>query len=158
MEQYMIIDEFPNYKISNFGNLMSGGKLMAVSVNKYGFSQANLYSKTKRMNVLIHRLVAKHFLGNPNEHDSVGHLDKDKLNNHVNNLYWYKNRTNTGKFKAIGKFRTTGPLARGTTSRRGNLFVCKYNLGGKQDRQTFRTEYEALEHLWSQRMLYHTSI
>lgn len=36
----------------------------------------------------VHRLVATHFVDNPNNYDVVNHLDSDTLNNDYDNLEW----------------------------------------------------------------------
>lgn len=43
-------------------------------------------NKPKRM--YVHRLVAEHYIPNPNGYDIVDHKDHNKLNNHVTNLIW----------------------------------------------------------------------
>ena len=42
----------------------------------------------KRKGELIHRLVALHFVDNPNNYTEVDHLDRDKENNNAENLRW----------------------------------------------------------------------
>ena len=49
---------------------------------------AYLYKDNKRHPVAVHRLVAKHFLPNPNNYDCVNHKDENPRNNCVSNLEW----------------------------------------------------------------------
>lgn len=51
----------------------------------------------------IHRLVAKAFIPNPNDHKIINHIDSDPSNNHYSNLEWctqshnIKHAYNTGR-------------------------------------------------------------
>ena len=63
--------------------------------------------KVKRC--LIHRLVAQAFIPNPNNYPIVNHIDKNPLNNCVDNLEWcsvyYNNNYGTRKERAINKLK-----------------------------------------------------
>lgn len=54
--------------------------------NGYMKVQLNLMSEKKQL--LVHRLVALHFIPNPYEHPFVNHIDGNKTNNHMENLEW----------------------------------------------------------------------
>lgn len=85
------IVNFENYLISDKGEIKSikTGKIMKPWLNETGYltiTLKNIYGKRKTFK--IHRLVAQAFISNPDNKITVHHIDKDKLNNKVNNLEW----------------------------------------------------------------------
>lgn len=61
-------------------------------ISNVGYERVGLY---KRVNgklsasyKSVHRLVAEHFIDNPNHYPCVNHLDCNRLNNKVDNLEW----------------------------------------------------------------------
>ena len=89
------IDCQNEYQISSFGRARSFkyGKVKLLKTQVYrasGYQYIGLYSKGKKAtaNVLVHILVAKAFLPNPNNKPQVNHRDGNKKNNHVSNLEW----------------------------------------------------------------------
>ncbi|HFI0682461.1 TPA: HNH endonuclease signature motif containing protein [Streptococcus suis] len=60
-----------------------------------GYLAVNLYRPGHRHKMhLVHRLVAIHFLQNTDKKKVVNHKDRNKKNNHVNNLEWVTNQEN----------------------------------------------------------------
>jgi len=53
--------------------------------------------KYKQKKVYIHRLVAEHFLENPNNLSDVHHIDNNPHNNDVSNLEWLSHADNCAK-------------------------------------------------------------
>lgn len=61
-----------------------------------GYPYVVLYDEhSVAKNVYVHRLVAEHYIPNPNDLETVDHTDGDKTNNHVSNLRWLSNGDNT---------------------------------------------------------------
>jgi hypothetical protein len=96
MEIWKDIDGYDGkYQISNTGRVRSftrwkNGKDLKAGINTHGYYIVNLV-KDGRKNIefkLVHRLVALHFIPNPNELPEVNHIDGNKLNNNIDNLEW----------------------------------------------------------------------
>lgn len=68
-------------KTKQIKKLYSGGTSVYLLVTIY-------VANGKRKSYLVHRLVAKYFIDNPENKTQVNHIDKNKLNNVVSNLEW----------------------------------------------------------------------
>jgi hypothetical protein len=95
MEEWRTIIDFPNYRVSNFGNIINieTGKDIKLSA-KGGYYNVSLTNENCRKTLKVHRLVAFAFIENPENKSDVNHKDKDKLNNHLSNLEWMTRREN----------------------------------------------------------------
>ena len=62
--------------------------------NGKGYKVVALSKEGKRKNHYIHRLVAEHFIPNPNNFSEINHIDYDKSNNKSDNLEWTDRRSN----------------------------------------------------------------
>lgn len=97
MEQYKQIADFPDYEISNTGNVRNTKthRILKTTIHKKrGYVKVGLRKDNKTITCEIHRLVAMAFLSNPNKYEYVDHLDRNKLNNNVTNLMWVSKQEN----------------------------------------------------------------
>lgn len=62
--------------------------------NGNGYKVVSLSKNGKRKNHYVHRLVAEHFIPNPNNFLEINHIDYDKSNNKSNNLEWTDRASN----------------------------------------------------------------
>lgn len=85
------------YEISNYGRIRNKiTNHIYKNTNQYGgYFSVILYDETHKKSVRIHRLVAEHYIPNPNNYPCVNHLDLNKQNNNVNNLEWCTYSHNT---------------------------------------------------------------
>ena len=88
------------YKVSSEGVVVgtprTGTKGGVVKWYKttHGYMEYHLCKNGKRHHMSTHRLVAKHFIPNPNNKPFVNHIDGNKLNNNVENLEWVTHEEN----------------------------------------------------------------
>lgn len=86
------------YQVSNLGNIKSVGgqigsairkpRVLKQSLTADGYPKVRLQRGKKDRTVTVHRLVAMHFVPNPNNEETVNHIDGDKANNVYSNLEW----------------------------------------------------------------------
>ena len=89
MEEYKEIKGYEGlYWISNLGNVKSKYRVKKPSIDKDGYYIVNLSKEGKSKSFYLHRLLAIHFIPNPNNYPQVNHIDEDKLNNNLDNLQW----------------------------------------------------------------------
>ena len=108
-EKWKDIKGYENiYQVSNLGRIRSLDRIY-VQPSRWGTSMLKKYKgkvlnptdngngyliislrddNRKRKSFYVHRLVAEHFLDNPNNLPEVNHKDEDKTNNFVENLEW----------------------------------------------------------------------
>lgn len=103
-ELWKTITKFPDYEISSNGRIkypIRKGKKPYLKRITYGgksgdgYNTFSLRNNKILYNTVIHRLVAKEFLSNPNNYKIVNHKDGNKQNNKLSNLEWCSRSYNT---------------------------------------------------------------
>jgi len=80
-----IVDGIKGYKISNYGRVKNHkGKITEGSNHASGYLWVSVAPKQ----YLLHRLIAKTFIPNPENKEQVNHIDGNKQNCKLDNLEW----------------------------------------------------------------------
>lgn len=95
-----IIEGYPNYSIEPDGTVINikTHRILKGRVNSNGYHIVELFNNGKSKQLLLHRLVAKAYIPNPNNYPVVNHKDENPANNTTENLEWcsYKYNSNYG--------------------------------------------------------------
>jgi hypothetical protein len=122
-----------DYEVSNKGNFRKGDKVMKCSVMNRGYKYFQLVKDYKRINHLIHHLVAHHFIGERPVGLVIDHIDRNKLNNDVENLRYVAqqvNCTNHDHYRA--------DIIAPTQRERLNLMAKEYAIKSGKNKQILR--------------------
>ena len=101
---------FENYDIDKDGNVYNIRKNIKLKPykNKKGYYVVKLYNKkklknkTKSKDKTIHKLLAECYILNPKNKKCIDHIDRNTINNNLNNLRWVthqENMMNKRKYK-----------------------------------------------------------
>ena len=93
MIEYLIeLKDYLNYFITESGDVYSDKfdkmRKMKLSVDGRGYLEIQITNKGKRYTKFIHKILAETFINNPDDKKCVDHIDRNKLNNNLNNLRW----------------------------------------------------------------------
>ena len=78
------------YMVSNQGRVKSirGNRVLKKRLTYDGYVKVTLTVDYKAVDKRVHRLVAEAFVPNPNELETINHIDGNKENNDASNLEW----------------------------------------------------------------------
>ena len=119
-EEWAAIDGYKNYQVSWWGRVRNTktGRILKPQTSTPGYLFVQLYKNGKSTINYIHQLVAREWVGNPEEKRCVDHVDGSRTNNHWENLRYAthtennrnaKIRTNgTSVYKGVSYCKPTG--------------------------------------------------
>ena len=85
-----VINGYCNYTISIDGTVINTKTniIKKAWLGKNGYYHVDLYDSNKSTKIAVHRLLAIHFIPNPDNKRTVNHIDGNKQNNCLTNLEW----------------------------------------------------------------------
>jgi len=92
-------EQFEGYGITSCGKVWSfrTNKFLKPQRDKKGYLCVNLISGKNQKTVKIHRLVALAYIPNPDNLETVDHIDENKDHNYINNLRWLSRGENKSR-------------------------------------------------------------
>jgi len=131
----MEIENYPNYLIYEDGRVYNKkyNRFLKPSTCN-GYLKYHLSNNGKIKQIYSHRLIGLHYIPNPNNYPQIDHIDRNKLNNNVNNLRWVnlKTQNENRDYINIGKHLISNKEDKYIYKRKGRntftLDIKKYNI------------------------------
>tara|TARA_R100000734_G_C3251724_1_gene53084 strand:+ start:126 stop:578 length:453 start_codon:yes stop_codon:yes gene_type:complete len=142
----MEINGYENYLIYPSGKVYSKvSKIyLTISESDTGYMRVSVWKDNKIKTLKIHRLLAEHFIENPDNLKEIDHIDRNRKNNKLNNLRWVSHSQNNHN-KGLRKDNKLG-IANITQPPRTKIFQYKKTINGNIHIKTFRTLEDAIEY------------
>ena len=101
--------EFDFIEVSNLGNVRTKdrymtdkngvkrfirGRVLKQNQDRYGYMLVQFQANGKKVQPLVHRMVAICFIPNPDNLPEINHIDNDRTNNSASNLEWCTHKYN----------------------------------------------------------------
>lgn len=144
MEEWRVINDYPNYSISSLGQVKNNktGRIKKLSLSR-NYLQVSFSKKSHQKSFNIHRLVGIHFLPNWNNYNEIDHRNRNKLDNRVINLRWCSRSDNVKNKNK--KLNTTSNYFGVCFDKNNNKWKSQIKLIGKNQTNLgyYNTEEEA---------------
>lgn len=140
MEEWRKVEGFPNYSVSNLGNVRNDetGRILKQHQDGNGYG----FVRLSRKSIKVHRLVAIAFCEQPEGCHEVDHMDRHKANNHALNLRWVTRGQNMRNKRK--RTNCSSQLPGLFFYKRDNHWRAQLSVNGKQELLGhFNTEEEA---------------
>jgi len=130
-EFFLPIRNYPMYTLSNRGCVMNvkTGRMLRGTLRKDGYNNVKLVNHEGSSLAFLHRLIAVHFISNPESKPCVDHVDGIRNNNVITNLRWCTKSQNNfnKKVENVG----TSSIFKGVCRYKGGKFQANITCEGK---------------------------
>ena len=118
-----------NYKVSNYGRLFSKrtNKILKGELTEKGYIRVAL---TEHKRYLVHCIVARTFIPNPENKPQVNHIDSNRQNNNVKNLEWVTAKENIQHAVKNKRFENMG-IINSERMKKSKLYLKGYPLANE---------------------------
>jgi hypothetical protein len=142
----MEINNYPDYLIYPSGKVWSKyvKRYLSPVLNDCGYLYVVLYKDGIPKNHHIHRLLAIHFIENPDNKRCVDHWDGNKTNNKLNNLRWASHSENSQN-RGASKNNKIG-IKNISYDKPNDRYEFHKMIRGQKHRKWFKTLEEAVEY------------
>ena len=97
------VERLVNSNIKNNKKVFKKSIILKPNLKKNGYLEIDLCIGNNHKTVLIHRLVAKAFIQNPNNKPYVNHINFNRIDNRVENLEWVTAKENSQHSSNFGR-------------------------------------------------------
>ena len=115
LEEWKDIVDYPNYQVSNLGNVKSKERytrqrkgfslrkerILKQNKDHKGYMQVILYNENGYKHFKVHRLVADAFITKIDGKNHINHIDGNKEHNFVDNLEWCTIQENNKHYREV---------------------------------------------------------
>ena len=140
----MEIIGFENYLIYEDGRVYNKkyNRFLKTTTNSRGYKYVSLCKEGKQKNHTIHRLIALHYIPNPQNKKCVDHINRIKTDNRIENLRWATYSEN-GQNRTINKDNTSGHTNISYMKSR-DRWVFQKRINKKRTTKEFKSKIDAL--------------
>ena len=145
-EEWKHYQPYPSYWVSTLGTVKriykNGNELIIKPVNNKGYDKIDLTRKPKRVQGLIHRMVADCFIENPGNKPYVDHINENETDNRVEILRWATNSENQQNISSNRSNNTTGYKGIAARTHNGQFVGWRVRLGLNNERIELGTYHD----------------
>jgi len=141
---FVRINGFPDYVIHPCGTILRIWKSKTKekkATKTNGYMRIGLWKNGKEKLLFVHRLLALHFIPNPENKRCVDHIRGVHMGNSLDNLRWFTHKENSNAFRRPIPVKI---ITKGGIYKNGNGWQWQYQMSGKRKTKTMKS-LEALE-------------